>query len=255
MCDSHFLHGCFFFFCQDCLTDRNAPKGSIATSCTYFETLAMNSGRLTGTCTCRPTAASGGATETGGTRSDTETDRGGSATAAEARRDRRDPTADEKMTGAGAGAGRGGPPHSSRERTDGRTDPDTVTGGAIDIGAEVGTGPGVEVETESETDGETGVEIKTESKNIVVKVKREIVKTKILIEKRETGLEAQAEKEISKSEKRAKIGAQRNQTKMRNPQMMMMMILKHVIALKNTPKKARKRARRSIRRKAVCLKG
>lgn len=140
------LHGGRMLY-VDCLTDRSAPKGNTATSCMYFETPAMNSGRLTGTCTCHPTAASGGVTETGGTRSDTETDRGGSVTAAEARRGQRDPTADEKMTGGGAGAGRGGPP-STRERTDGRSDPDTVTGGETDIGVEVETGRGVEVETD-----------------------------------------------------------------------------------------------------------
>lgn len=68
----------------------------------------------------------------------------------------------------------------------------------------------------------------------------------------ETSLEAQAEKETSKVEKGAKIGAQRNQIRTRNPPTT---ILKHVTAPKNTPKKVRKRARRSIRRKAICLKG
>lgn len=233
------------------MTDRNAPKGSTATSCMCFETLAMNSGKLTETCTCRPTAVSGGVTETGGTRSDMESDHGSRATAAEALRDRRDPTADEKTTGGGAGAGRGGSP-SSRERTDGRSDPDTVTGGEIGIGAEVETGQGVEVETERETNCETGGKIKTENRSIGVKVKRETVKIKILIEKRETDLEAEAEKETSKVEKGVKIGAQRNQMKMRNPPMM---ILNHVTAPKNTLKRARKRARKSIRRKAICLKG
>lgn len=98
----------------------------------YFETLAMNSGRPTGTCTCHQTAASGGVAETGGIQSDTETDRGGNVTAAEARRDPRGPTADERATGGGAGAERGGPP-TSIGRTNGRPDPDTVTGGMIGI--------------------------------------------------------------------------------------------------------------------------
>lgn len=118
----------------DCLIDRSALKGSTVTSCMYFETLAMNSGRLTGTCTCHQTAASGGVAETGDIQSDTETDCGGSVMAAEVHRDLRDPTAGERATGGGAEAGveRGGPP-TSIERTNGRPDPDTVIGGTIGI--------------------------------------------------------------------------------------------------------------------------
>lgn len=74
-----------FLHSQDCLTDTSAPKGSTATSCTYFETLAMNSGRPTGTCTCHQTAVSGAVAETGGIQRDMETVCGGNVTAAEAR--------------------------------------------------------------------------------------------------------------------------------------------------------------------------
>lgn len=103
----------------------------------YFETLAMNSGRPTGTCTCHQTA--GGVTGTGGILSDMETDRGGSVTAAEAHRDLRDPTADERATGGGVGVGaergveRAAGPPTSIGRTNGRPDPDTVKGGTIGI--------------------------------------------------------------------------------------------------------------------------
>lgn len=213
----------------------------------YFETLAMNSGRLTETCTCHQTAASGGVAETGGIQSDMETDRGGNVSAAEARRDLKDPTADERATGEGAesGAGRGGP-HNSTERTHGH--PDTVTGGKIGIRAEVETGRGVEVEIESKTGQETGVEIKTGSTSIRVEVKRETVETKIqtLTEEQERGQEVQAEKETNKVEK----VAPRNQIQMRNP---LMRIPTHAAAT-NSPKRARRRARRSIRRKAICQK-
>lgn len=116
----------------------------------YFETQAMNSGRPTGTCTCHQTAASGGVAETVGIQSDMETVRGGSVTAAEAHRDRRDPTADGRTAGGGAGVGRGGPP-TRIERTSGLPDPDTGIGVKIGIGAEVETDRGVEVETESKT--------------------------------------------------------------------------------------------------------
>lgn len=132
------------------MTDRSAQKGSTVTSCMYFETLAMNSGRQTGTCTCHQTAAAGGVAETGGTQSDTETDRGGSVKGVEAHPDLRDPTADERVTGGGAGAERGGP-LTSTERTNGLPGPDTVTRGTIGIRAEVETGRGAEVETESKT--------------------------------------------------------------------------------------------------------
>lgn len=135
---------------QDCLTDRSARKGSTVTSCMYFETLAMNSGRPTGTCTCHQTAAAGGVAEMDGIQNDTETDRGGNIKGAEAHRDLRDPTADERATGGGAGAERGGPP-TTIERTNGRPGPDTVTRGMIGIRAEVETGRGAEVETESKT--------------------------------------------------------------------------------------------------------
>lgn len=74
-----------FLHSQDCLTDTSAPRGSTATSCTYFETLAMNSGRPTGTCTCHQTAVSGAVAETGGIRRDMETVCGGNVTGAEAR--------------------------------------------------------------------------------------------------------------------------------------------------------------------------
>lgn len=118
------------------MTDRSAPKGSTVTSYMYFETLAMNSGRLTETYICHQTAASGGVAETGGNQSDTETDRGGNVTAAGARRDLRDHTADERATGGGARAERGveraGPP-TSIERTSGLPDPNTVTGGTTGI--------------------------------------------------------------------------------------------------------------------------
>lgn len=209
----------------------------------YFETLATNSGRPTETCTCHQTAASGGVAETGGIQSDTETGRGGNVPAAEAHQDLRDPTADERATG--EGAERGGPPNST-ERTNGR--PDTATGGQIGIGAEVETGRGVEVETESKTGQETGVELKTGSTSIRIEVKRETVETKIqtLTEEQERGQKAQAEKERNKVEK----GAPRNQIQMRNP---LMRIPTHAAAT-NSPKRARRRARRSIRRKAICQK-
>lgn len=90
----------------------------------------MNSGRPTGI--CRQTAASGGAAGVGGIQSETETDRGGSVTAAEAHRGLRGPTADERATGRGAGAERGGR-HNTIERRSGRPGPDTVTGGATGI--------------------------------------------------------------------------------------------------------------------------
>lgn len=141
---------CFLLLSQDCLTDRSAPKGSIVISCMYIETLEMNSGRLTGTCTCHQTAASGEVTETGGSQSDTETVRGGTVTAAEAHRDLTDLTAEERATGGEAGVERGGP-RTSSERTNGHPDPDALTGGMIGIGAVVETGQGVEVETESQT--------------------------------------------------------------------------------------------------------
>lgn len=66
----------------------------------------------------------------GGTRSDTETGRGGSNAAAEAHRDRRDPTAGERTTGGGAGVERGGTP-TRIGKTIGRPGPDTLTGGEI----------------------------------------------------------------------------------------------------------------------------
>lgn len=86
----------------------------------------MSSGRLTETCTCPQTAASGGS------RSDTGTDHGGNVTAAEARRDLRDLTAGEMATGGEAGVERGGGLTRS-ERTDSRPDPDILTGGTIGI--------------------------------------------------------------------------------------------------------------------------
>lgn len=92
----------------------------------YFETLAMNSGRLTGTCTCHQVTASEVVAEMGGIQSDMETDRGGNVSPAEALHDLRGPTTDEKATGGGAGAGRGGPPTNTK-RTNAH--PDSVAGG------------------------------------------------------------------------------------------------------------------------------
>lgn len=117
----------FFLLSQDCLTDRSAPKGSIVISCMYFETLEMNFGRLTGTFTCRQTAASGELTETGGIPSVPGTVRGGNGTAAEALQDL---TAEGRTNGGEAGVERGGPPSTS-ERKNGHPDPDTPIGGMI----------------------------------------------------------------------------------------------------------------------------
>ncbi len=70
----------------------------------------------------------------GDIQSDIETDRGGSVTTAEAHQDLRDPTADERAKGGGAGAGveSGGPP-TTTERTNGPTGPDIVIEGTIGI--------------------------------------------------------------------------------------------------------------------------
>lgn len=113
----------------------------------YIETLEMNFGRLTGTCTCPQTAAWGEVTETGGTLSDTGTDGESNVAAAEAHPGPRDLTAEETMTGGEAGVERGGRP-TITERTN-HPDPVTPTGGTIGIGAATETDQGVEVETES----------------------------------------------------------------------------------------------------------
>jgi len=216
---------------QVCLTGRGAPKGSTATSCMCSETLATNSGRRTGTCTCRRTAASRGAAGTGGTQSDTETGRGGNARAAEARRGPRGPTAGGTATGGGAGAERGGPPNGP---------PDTVTGRWIGTWAGAETGRGAGVETGSKTGRETGVEIKTGSRSPGIGVRRETVETKM--QTRETGPEAQAERGRKRGEPRNRIGK-------RSP---LMRIPTHIGAT-NNPRRARRRARRSTRRKAIRL--
>lgn len=177
----------------DCLTDRSVPKESTVTSCMYLETLAKNSGRPTGTCTCLQTVASEGAAETAGNQRGTETDHGGNVTAAEARRGLKDPTAGGTATGGEAGAERGG--HLTRERKNGHQGPDKVTGETIDIAAGAGNGreAGVGVETEREKSIETGVETKTGIQRRGEEVKRGTVRTDIqrLREKLKTGPEAQ----------------------------------------------------------------
>lgn len=201
------------------MTDRSVLKGSTVTSCMYFETLVMNSGKPTGTCICHRTPASGEAVEMAGTRSDMETDRGGSVTAAEARHSLRDPTGDKRESEGGAGAETGEPP-ISRGKTNGG--PDTATGAEPGIAAEAETGRGVKVET----DGGRGAEIQTGSTSIEVKVET-------VGERTATGLEE------------AKTGVPRKTTKRRKP-----IKLRAVrIDITNIQKRARKRVRRNTRRK------
>lgn len=146
------------------------------------------------------------------------------------------------MTGGEAGVERGGRP-TIIERTN-HTDPVTPTGGTVGIGAATETDQGVEVETESWTGCEIGVktvigtEVKKETKD---------GKIQILVEKRGTSQEAQAErgKEKSIAEKEAP----RTTINMRKP----LTIPKHS-GITNGPKRARKRTR-SIKRKAICRKG
>lgn len=85
----------------------------------------MNSGRQTGTCTCHQIGASGEVTETVAIQSDMETAHGDSVTAAGARRDLRDLTAEERAADGEAGVGKGG--------TNGHPDPDALTEGMIGI--------------------------------------------------------------------------------------------------------------------------
>lgn len=54
-----FTPSLYFLISQDCLIDKSAPKENIVTSCMYFETLKMNSGRPIGICTCHQTPVSG----------------------------------------------------------------------------------------------------------------------------------------------------------------------------------------------------
>lgn len=97
-----------------------------------------------------------------------ETARGDNVTAAGARRDPRDLTAEERAADGEAGVRKGG--------TNGHPDPDTLTEGMIGIRAVAETDRGAEAETENQTGREKGVEIKT---SIGTEVKRETVEAKI----------------------------------------------------------------------------
>lgn len=201
----------------------------------YFETLEMNSGRQTETCTCHQIGASGEVTETVAIQSDLETAHGDSVTAAGAHQDLRDRT-EERAADGEAGVGKGG--------TNGHPDPDTLTEGMIGIQAE--TDRGAEVETENQTGREKGAEIKT---SIGPEVRRETVKTKIqTVTERGRSREARAER--GKEASTAETGALRNMRKTGKP----LMMAKHA-GTTNSPKRARKNLKRSIKRGAVHLKG
>lgn len=105
-----------------------------------------------------------------------------------------------------------------------------MTGGNI--------GEGAEVETVSKTGGET--EVETEGGSTGIEIKRETVEAQmtVLTGEREKSQEVENE-------------AQSQQIKVRKS---LTMIAAH-IAVTNTPKRAKRRARRSTRRKAICLKG
>lgn len=150
---------------QDCLTEGSVPKESTVTSCMCFATLAMNSGRLTGTSTCHQTATAGEVAEMGVSRSGTAIIPGDSVTAAEVQHDQTDHTVDVRK----AGVERGGCPTRTRRTNGGR---DTVTEGTPDICTEE-TELGVEVETEKKIEEEREVEKRTESASPGTEVKTE----------------------------------------------------------------------------------
>lgn len=162
------------------MTGKSVPKGNTATFCTCSEILATSSGRPTGTFSCPPTAASGGVGETSGARSDTASGRGGGGATAGAQNSENDHKADEPT------AREAGAPPTGTERTDGRPDRDTGTGGRKGVGAEVG----------AETESSAGREMEAETNTETEVKRRNDLKTRTPTESRE----AQAEKRKGRNE-------------------------------------------------------
>ena len=231
------------------MTDRSAQKGNTAISCTYFVTQAMNSGRPIGIYTCHQTVVVRGRTEQDATRSDVEKDPGDNEMVAEAPRGRKDLLiAGEGVKGAGAavGAGRGVETAEcpiTRERTTGRPGPGQLAAGKITIGAgvesEAGQGAEVQIETRTGQGIRTGSEISIEAEVEIDRVKRSLVKWR----ERGTGPGAKVhtERDGSRVEKVVLLRSQIGRTKP------LMTRTQSVVV--NTPKRARRKARKSTRRR------